>query len=199
MDSETITKYKRIIIHVRERCERNCRGHFDLNHEFDVNELPSLGFPCAGDRFWQACGDLLYRPWLDRLWVIQEVVLAHRVEIRCGTQDIDLELLSAFVEYLFNHRIQNVARANKIQRVHERDGFVTLADFIRLRQQRKDWEKENDYYQKFWVLLLERVRIKGVQKPIDRVYGILCILREDIGTAVTVDYYDEKDFWRPYI
>lgn len=82
MDSETITKYKRIIIHVRERCERNCRGHFDLNHEFDVNELPSLGFPCAGDRFWQACGDLLYRPWLDRLWVIQEVVLAHRVEIR---------------------------------------------------------------------------------------------------------------------
>ena len=54
------------------------------------------------------------------------MVLARRVEILFGTQSIDLELLSAFVEYLFNNRIQNVARAKKIQRVHERDGFLTL-------------------------------------------------------------------------
>ena len=49
------------------------------------------------------------------------------------------------------------------------------------------------------MLLLETVYIKGVQNPIDYIYGILGILREDIRTAVTVDYRGEKDFWRPYI
>ncbi|KAJ4375747.1 hypothetical protein N0V85_009018 [Neurospora sp. IMI 360204] len=35
-----------------------------------------------------ACVALLYRPWFKRLWIVQELVLARKLELRCGSATI---------------------------------------------------------------------------------------------------------------
>jgi hypothetical protein len=47
-------------------------------------QLPDLGLPDQSDCLWPAIGNLLLLQWFSRLWIIQEVVLAQKVEVLCG-------------------------------------------------------------------------------------------------------------------
>lgn len=43
--------------------------------------------PDDGEAVWKHIDALLRRPWFERAWVVQEVVLASRVVLMCGTRD----------------------------------------------------------------------------------------------------------------
>jgi Heterokaryon incompatibility protein (HET) len=43
-------------------------------------QLPDLGLPDESDPLWPAIGNLLLRRWFSRLWIVQEVVLAQKIE-----------------------------------------------------------------------------------------------------------------------
>ena len=42
--------------------------------------------PDQDDPFWPALMDLYKRPWYDRLWVLQEAILAKDIEVLCGNR-----------------------------------------------------------------------------------------------------------------
>jgi hypothetical protein len=52
--------------------------------EITPNDFARLDFPPAGDRSWRAIQQLLQRPWLFRLWTIQEAVLSRHLFVQCG-------------------------------------------------------------------------------------------------------------------
>ena len=48
--------------------------------------------------------------------------------------------------------------------------------------------------------LLRMVRLKEVTKPVDKVYGLLGIIGEDIRSAFEVNYAEnDRQYWKAYV
>lgn len=52
-------------------------------------------------RLGRTCHSLAQRPWFHWLWIVQEVVLARRLDLRCGTSSISAKKFFALIELLF--------------------------------------------------------------------------------------------------
>jgi hypothetical protein len=50
---------------------------------------------------WEALGNLLARPWFQRVWVIQEVALSHTAYMVCGSKRLDWEHVGNMIENLY--------------------------------------------------------------------------------------------------
>lgn len=49
--------------------------------------------PPVGSKTWTALVNLFKRPWFFRVWVIQEVVMAAKVSVACGSQSVSWEAI----------------------------------------------------------------------------------------------------------
>jgi hypothetical protein len=58
--------------------------------------------PNPGDLMWKHMAALLERPWLGRVWVIQEVAMAVKATVFCGSQMCPWENLSQMISYMRN-------------------------------------------------------------------------------------------------
>ncbi len=62
----------------------------------DVKDFERLFLPAFDSPKWLELGKLMSRPWFQRIWIIQEVVLSHQVIVMCGTRCISWADLSLF-------------------------------------------------------------------------------------------------------
>ncbi|ORY13402.1 heterokaryon incompatibility protein-domain-containing protein [Clohesyomyces aquaticus] len=82
----------------------------------ELNECPddaSLLFEMNSSRDspgWGALGNLLSRPWFQRVWVIQEVALSRDVHVLCGDQGLRWEEIASMVEGLFERRLLHLIK-----------------------------------------------------------------------------------------
>lgn len=101
-----------------------------------------------------ACVALLYRPWFKRLWVIQELVLSQRLELRCGSATLGgNEFFSALEspEWTARNRVGSLSKPLteriaslweiKRKRDHERVGLP----YIQLAHDFQAWDCGNDH------------------------------------------------------
>lgn len=62
------------------------RGH--LSQHDDIHVSLKRRLTAEEEAFWLALGRLCWRPWFDRVWVLQEVALAARTVVACGKDTI---------------------------------------------------------------------------------------------------------------
>lgn len=58
----------------------------------DLRQLPD-DFLGSEHIFWRGLGDILMRPWFNRLWVLQELLLAKKTKFYCGHSASDISTL----------------------------------------------------------------------------------------------------------
>jgi Heterokaryon incompatibility protein (HET) len=76
---------------------RECWVRFGRRNQVTKGK-DGLHFTTYGER--RALTALFSRPYWQRLWVLQEILLASRVVIYCGTEKIDWEILESLLSYL---------------------------------------------------------------------------------------------------
>lgn len=68
--------------------------------EVTPGDFERLDFPPADHRSWLAISLLFQRPWLSRLWTIQEAVLSRRLFVKCGEAVVCFDDLAAWCHVL---------------------------------------------------------------------------------------------------
>ena len=151
------------------------------------------GLPGSGDPMWRAVGRLCDRNWFYRTWVVQEVALARRIEVLCGGQWLSWNDLVGLVSELVRTGLSMLCRANESTSRSRPNGFRVLLDMAFTRTMHQDGGCPIDY-------ILRMVRLKEVTKPIDKVYGLLGLLDDDLREAIRIDYAKyESSYWEVYL
>jgi hypothetical protein len=149
--------------------------------------------PHAEDPIWKAIGRLCDRDWFYRTWVIQEIALARKAELLCGTQRLDWDDFVNMVCNISRAGLSSICRGPRSTGTTRPDGFGVLMDL----SWTKTMVQNNDLSMNY---LLHMVRLKEVTKPVDKVYGLLGIIGEDMRSAIQVNYAEnDRQYWKAYV
>jgi hypothetical protein len=144
-----------------------------LNFE-DPNYSPPLGT-------WKAIKMLLGRPWFERLWLVQEALLARKAMFNCGRKSVDFECLVTLKEFHMKHG-RNPDPRLALMQFHLSSPFgVALWD----------WNRLKDQQAKGGIPLFEMITMTGKAQcfsPVDKVYAILSVCQEVDRRVVQIDY-----------
>lgn len=151
---------------------------------FDLSQLPGPQ--------WVGLGDLFMAPWFNRVWTMQEAILASDLRLRVGTKSCDFGIISQvaevaiklhFVDVLFPH---GRAQEGEPKTMYFHAAF-RLAMMIRYAKVWPDVVMRYDDPDVFWIWL--RIsRWKLCSDPRDRIFGLLGIVPAEIRRRLTVDY-----------
>ena len=151
------------------------------------------GLPHADDAIWKAIGRLCDRDWFYRTWVIQEIALARKAELLCGTQRLDWDDFVNLVSNISRTGLASICRGPRSTGITRPDGFAVLMDL----SWTKTMVRNNDLSMNY---LLHAVRLKEVTKPVDMVYGLLGIIGKDMRSAIKVNYAEnDRQYWKAYV
>jgi hypothetical protein len=103
------------------------------------DSLDSLGLPSQEDPHWKALLDIIYRQYFYRIWIVQELVVAQRCDVRSGSFSIDLEAVlsigplveiyaafkDAFVKHIVPEGSIQASEANRVDPVEFRQRVAT--------------------------------------------------------------------------
>jgi len=144
-----------------------------------------------GNTLWCALARLAVRPWFERLWVVQEVVLAQEVYVICGMNYTKFEILigllnavqitgidASFGVFLNDSEIQTYRLCHMIilGRLADRNEGCSFTQF------------------------LGNGRYRACGQPLDRVYGFLGLLSGSSREQYQVSYSSESKerYWNAY-
>ena len=151
------------------------------------------GLPATNDPIWQALGRLSERDWFYRTWVVQEVALAGRIDVLCGAYWLKWESLVSVYSHISRAGLFVLCRDPDVIWSPRANGVGVLLDMHYIKEMYRAGGVSISY-------LLHMVRLKEVNKPVDRIYGLLGIVGEQIRSAITVDYEKfEEHYWEVYV
>jgi Heterokaryon incompatibility protein (HET) len=148
-----------------------------------IKNPPAFGLPPFKDRVWTAVQQVYRRAWFQRLWIVQEAVLAQDLYLVCGTKPFTWDQLSALTVALQRHGI--TMRWEAVASRQARDAMEMVRNVDQVHRKLKDGYVSA-------ALLLHISRSQATREPIDRVYGILGVLTPDIREQTRVDYSPES-------
>jgi hypothetical protein len=120
---------------------------------------------------------LLRRPWFRRVWVIQEVAVATRAQVICGSQSSDWNALS---------NIFHVIRANGYEAFFGTTVFLLAAVTLTSAVREGGTGKEASAPSLLW--LLETTQPLSSTEPSDRVFALLSMASDAEDSGVLIDY-----------
>ena len=148
----------------------------DMDHD-----LPVFGSPG-----WAALGSLLSKRWFQRVWVVQEVVMAKQALVLCGTLSLHWQHLSTLVRDLFYANLKPLLAMTATV-----EGISTIS-IVRMLQ---DAIKESQDLDLFDVLTIT-FRLKSID-PRDKVYSMMGIVhaleQRDADGNESLDYETPAD------
>ena len=123
------------------------------------------------DATWKSVGDVLCRPWFDRLWIWQEVRLAREAYLFCGNEGVPWESLRRTVFYLyrtskpggFDHLIERSYRLGSYQ-----DYVAGALDKLNY--------------------MLENARFASCSDPRDKIFAVLSLAHKSETRGLDPDY-----------
>jgi hypothetical protein len=143
-------------------------------------EYEEHGLPAVTDDFWEALQKLFERPWFQRTWTFQEIVLAKRATVHCGTAAVSWEKFSLFIFLMVRNTVWPGFGVGSISRT----SCSVAAHIHKLQLSHRGPDKiVLDVHD---LLQVPRGRLCG--KLHDHVYGILNLCEHDFRQAITVDY-----------
>jgi hypothetical protein len=148
--------------------------------------------PPAEDPIWRAIGRLCDQDWFYRTWVIQEIALARKAELVCGSQRLGWDDFVSLVQAISRAGFTAICRGPRSTGTTRPDGFGVLMDLSWVRTMAQADDVSLSY-------LLHMVRLKEVTKPVDKVYGLLGILGGPVRKAIKVNYEaNDEQYWNAY-
>jgi hypothetical protein len=129
----------------------------------------------------EAVEKLAQRPWFSRVWIVQEVVVAKEAIMVCGTSEISWDT--------FNRGIQVGTARNEFFRQAEvgflhQNEFLGLQAIVGLGAQTMHVSAAEDLLD-----LLNRFRYWNATDPRDKVFALLGLVHEGVGTlGLSADY-----------
>ena len=157
----------------------------------------SSRLPGQDDPFWPALVDLYARPWYDRLWVLQEAILAKDIEVLCGNSSMPWAAFASFATKMYALMPLAWIRAFNPHQSHgsaqfQTWGFLSIRDIDTMRTGEAEGNRPP-----FWTLLSVGRKCK-VTNPLDRVYGLLGLLAsEELVRSIDIRYDWEP--WQGYL
>jgi hypothetical protein len=134
---------------------------------------------------WIALGNLFRRPWFQRIWVIQEVVMGRDPVFICGDRAIEWDLMHYITTRLFQHSLDNLFTYNPddpIRPLPGPDGVGRLMAINEVRAMKQGGESEN-----FQDTLIGMYSFK-CSNPRDKIYGLLGIATDTGDVILDPDY-----------
>jgi hypothetical protein len=154
---------------------------------------PEMGLPAVEDPIWKVLAEFLCRSWFQRLWVLQEVILAKDVIFICGNCSLELELLRSFSAEIYYTSVLGHLQSYLLN-PNDCQGLATLISIGQMRQKLSASSLD-------LLSLLDTGRYFRCKEPVDRVYGLLGIMEQTIKQGIVVDYSDEArtQYWNLYV
>ena len=160
-----------------------------LNH-FHRYEL--AGVPLFFDPFWLSASLLWTRPWFQRVWTMQEVILAKKITFMCGARTADFEVFSTFTLETERTSVKNGAMWSSLKENRDTLDHLGQLHFMRKAYASQDCNP---------IGLLSMGQEREAQEPVDRVYGLLGIMVDRFKNQIPVDYSmgARRSFCRLYV
>ncbi|KAE8391209.1 heterokaryon incompatibility protein-domain-containing protein [Aspergillus alliaceus] len=158
-----------------------------------TDEVVAQGLPHPDDPLWRAVFLLYGRAWFQRLWIVQEIVLAQQCVFLCGARQIEWQYVLNFaVATSKSFFVGNIAglhtQAMGEDQVHRStNGIRLIRNSWRLQTGLDQPEKEIDGIQ----AAMDVMQSQGASVKVDYVYGVLGMLSEAMRKMVVVDYSEE--------
>jgi hypothetical protein len=124
-----------------------------------------------------AVGRLLQRPWFRRVWIIQEVAMATKARLICGTQKADWKALVRLIHFVLENGLEGDLGTTI---------YVGMA--INVIEAIRDSHATHATKGPALLELLEKTQICSATDPRDRVFALLGIASDGASAGVLIDY-----------
>jgi hypothetical protein len=164
-------------------------------------------WPRDDDKFWEGLYYLLDHEWFRRLWTFQEVVLAKKAIMLCGSTFINADDFFWFVDNgyynLQSYIVRDVRIFSRVPGIAPESQLAFQAcQLIRWRRS-VDLDKSSTSEAGQIPGLIYLLRFRTATEHVDRVWAITGLLNEDIQhqLAPMVDYSDQgcKEYWLTFV
>ncbi|KAE8140819.1 heterokaryon incompatibility protein-domain-containing protein [Aspergillus pseudotamarii] len=158
-----------------------------------TDDIVSHGLPHPDDLLWRAALLLYSRAWFQRLWIVQEVVLARACVFLCGARLIEWHVIVNFaIATSRSFFISNIAGLHiKAMGEHQvnrsTNGIRLIRNARRLKTGLEQVEKEIDGLQ----ATMDIMQSQGASVKLDYVYAVRDMLPDALREKVVVDYSDQ--------
>ena len=153
-----------------------------------LDDLSTYGLKDKTDDLWPAIGHFCRRSWWERLWILQEVILARTCIVMCGEKVVAWKLLTVFLESLVATELKNLALARHFVRKDISDAFSTVSH-INILASRAGGPPIAD------LLLVSRLRL--CEMHVDRIWGFIGVMAENdrkhVRESKWIQYPDDID------
>ncbi|KAH7073188.1 heterokaryon incompatibility protein-domain-containing protein [Paraphoma chrysanthemicola] len=156
-------------------------------------DFERLDFPPAEHRAWLAIRQLLSRPWLRRLWTIQEAVLSRNLFVKCGATAVCWDDLAAWCYVLEQcgllQWLEEVGFSTQHDLAITDSMHPSLSGGATINSLQADRLQSLMLQEKEYLLnSLVRTRYAQATEPKDKIYGVLGIT----SAKITPDYSASK-------
>ncbi|EME40291.1 hypothetical protein DOTSEDRAFT_137891, partial [Dothistroma septosporum NZE10] len=115
---------------------------------------------------WKAIDALFRRPYFDRLWIIQEVVLSRTAVVLCGDSSINFDAIKEFESNLYRYCQDNQVWPREHIEYNRHETLETISDFARKYKDAGPTGFDLDE-------LTDRTSNFKCSDPRDRIFGVL--------------------------
>jgi hypothetical protein len=146
------------------------------------DDFARLVFPPAEDRSWRAIQQILQRPWLFRLWTIQEAVLSKHLFVQCGRVAVCWDDLAVWCYTLDSCGLlrwletKDNCGLNTSSHMQPQVSGATIIDSLQVDRLKALTSQEKSYL----LQSLVRTRYAQATQAKDKIYGVLGIAESDI-------------------
>jgi hypothetical protein len=163
MIAQISTAFKRICV-TPEYIEATRRG--------DKFSIKDFNIPDANEGGWPSLTKLLQRPWFDRVWVLQEAILAQKALIKCGNFTEDLRSLEMVLISLYRTSEWHHSFLTWNSRYYMFE--ANIKSTMQLRKIRAEKQYEDLREEKFELYsLVQEARHREATNPRDKIYSML--------------------------
>ena len=148
--------------------------------------LTNYDLPLPDDQRWEALKVLQLRPWVFRLWTLQEIVLSKEAVLLCGRKSTSWDALVALHQAAIQAQLHAMVKAEANPETPYKQSQIVISHVDFLRRQRKTRNV---------ITLPELLTLsadRGYSLPVDRVWALIGILNKKyqqyIRDAKMVDY-----------
>jgi hypothetical protein len=149
------------------------------------NFLPSVsaGLPVNDDPVWAIMIDILHKEWYSRVWTLQEAVLGKRLVVYYGSNIVDWEFIYRL--YL----VYGAAPHMPLRSLHdEKEMAYKSIQWIQTYRRLREKSKPIDFSHLLWTC-----GFKDCKFDVDKIYGMLGMVEEDIKGGIPVDDKYKED------
>ena len=84
----------------------------DKQRSFKAEDLIGLSLPESSSPAWTARDSLIWRPWFNRVWVIQEIAVARSASVLCGQDHCQWSDLTTTACYIKDHSLTTITHVD---------------------------------------------------------------------------------------